>query len=182
MLRLLHMKIGNGKLGPGSIIVGVYVPSDILKRSTYYANPRKAKIEVRGLADKLVVDDGAGIIINNDHFDRLYPNSREDYSLKIGFSYKDRRDAKETFLKIQNNGLLLRCNPLNSTISPMVSRVEIDEDLDYNLLDVSRDTLRWMLGIFRNITIIGVNGSNPLNGDEYLLNTGFFGSKAKLKS
>lgn len=175
------MKINNGNLGPGSMIVGVYVPSDILEKPNYYANPRKAKTEIGGLVDKLAADD-AEIFINNRLFDSLYPNLKDGYSLKIGFSYQDRRDAKETFNKIQDNGLLLRCNPINSIISPMISRVEIDKDLDYDVLDVSRDTLRWMLGRFRNVRIVGVNGSSPLDGSEYILNTGFFGSKAKLKS
>lgn len=151
------------------IVIGTYVPADLFEKIPFYSSHRRANKGLGNLINKLegISADGK-VYVFEDFIEKLYIDTHPNVSvatLEIGFTYDERKDARKTFKKVLDSGLILRCN--SSYFSPMIQRGEFDAELEYRVEEKGMDALRWLVGRFRkNMQTLGIRG---VSGFKYKL-------------
>ncbi len=153
-------------------VIGTYVPSDLFERTSHYSSYSRTKSKLDSLVESLE-ESSDNIFISDRHIERLCViNNPNIYvaTLEARFTYDEKRQARKTFRKILDSGLMLKCSHI-SYLSPMIQRGEFSEDLEYRMEEKGRAALSWLTGFtgrFKTIKILGVQG---YNGFEYELDT-----------
>ncbi|MEK6856676.1 MAG: hypothetical protein AABX49_01535 [Nanoarchaeota archaeon] len=153
---------------PKKVVIGTYVHSDIINMANHYARQGRARRGLDGLVERLNRLD-KDIFIFDSQFERLHiGNTPNVYvaMIRVGFPYEERKDAKKTFNKVLDSGLMLRTNHL--PLSPMIEQGEYNENLGYTLESRGRKTLTWLVGRFKTVDLLNIQGSagykSALNG------------------
>ena len=150
------------------VVLGTYVPSDIINRSPYYSGRNRAKDAMEKLVERLD-KCSQDIFVYDSQVEKLCIGNNTNVHvamIDVWFTYDKRRDAKKSFSKILDSGLMLRSDPLHY-LSPMIQRGEFSEGLEYKIEERGRNALTWLVGSLKTVNIFGIRG---LSGSEYKLN------------
>ncbi len=141
------------------VVIGTYVPSDLFEMPSHYSERGRANRKLDSLVEELSKNDKEDLFVGETGILGLYIDNRSKVvyvaELEVGFFYKKEKEARKTFKKVLNSGLMLRSNHQSSR-SPMIEIRSYQDNRRYETEDKGRSVLARLTR--KRIDILSISG------------------------